>query len=134
MARSSRRADWLPAAALAVGAFRHYGWPLVPPELSGWMAKALGAAAILCLLAWCYLLADRPRLLGAVFLWWAFEEAQVAMCSLLWMREPWPVAAGEAVCSARVGADIGVISVCIVAALATLVSLDSYHQHEDTRP
>ena len=97
---------------LAVGALRHYGWGLAPDELAGMAAKGLAAGAILFLL---YRLYD-PRF-WPLFAWWGWEEAQVALCSAWYMAEPWAVAQGQAICSAKVGFDLGAIGIVAVAFL-----------------
>lgn len=114
------------SALLLVGAVRHYGWALVPAEMAGVASKGLGAAAILALL-----LMLRPRgLAAAVAAWFAVEELQVLLCSALWMRQPWPVNEGQAMCSAFVGFDIGAVSLAIVAAFAVAVSSYSFTKLE----
>jgi hypothetical protein len=62
-------------ALLLVGACRHYVWPLFPPEARGWVAKGLGAFAIMCLLAVVWQIASVWT--KAVIAWWAVEESQV---------------------------------------------------------
>lgn len=110
MAALLNRADLI--LMLAVGASRHYGWHLGPDALAGLASKALGAAAILCLLA---LLYERMRYGLPVFVWWAWEETQVLLCTTWFMVEPWPVAPGQAICSAKVGFDIGAVGILVVA-------------------
>ncbi len=110
----------LASALLLIGALRHYGWALVPVELAGVASKGLGAVAILSLLA----LLQPKGIAALVAAWIAFEELQVLICSAMWMREPWHVEPGQAMCSAYVGFDIGAISLCIVAAFA--VAVNSY--------
>lgn len=122
----------LAAFLLAVGGFRHYGWALFPPDLAGVASKGLGGLAILALIF--AILASKESLLcWAVGIWWAFEEAQVVLCSALWMVNPWHVPKGQAMCSARVGFDIGALSVIIVAALALAVNTYSRHNSKGSQ-
>jgi hypothetical protein len=108
----------LASALLLIGALRHYGWALVPAELAGVASKGLGAVAILSLLA----LLQPKGFAALVAAWIAFEELQVLICSAMWMRKPWHVEPGQAMCSAFVGFDIGSVSLVIVAALAVAVT------------
>ncbi len=112
MARLSR-ADLI--LLLAVGASRHYGWALGPDAMAGLASKALGAAAILYLLAVVW---EHTRAGAAIFLWWAWEELQVLTCTAWFMADPWPVAQGQAICSAKAGFDLGAVGILIIALLA----------------
>ena len=112
MARLSR-ADLL--LLLAVGASRHYGWALGSDATAGLASKALGAAAILYLLAVVW---EQTRAGAAILLWWAWEELQVLTCTAWYMADPWPVAQGQAICSAKAGFDLGAVGILIIALLA----------------
>ena len=103
---------------LLVGVLRHYAWPYVPPELQGMASKGLGAAAILALLVCVWLLAERHRMLLPVMLWWAWEEMQVVVCAASYIVEPWTVEAGQGICSARIGFDLGALGLVAVAFFA----------------
>jgi hypothetical protein len=89
---------------------RHYVWDKVPPALQGEMWKLASAVCILGLLALLWQARWWP-----VFAVFAFEESQVAVCSALYMAAPWPVPDGQAVCSARVGIELGAVGVMFVA-------------------
>ena len=103
-------------AILALGALRHYLWFLAPDHLQGMASKGLGALAILALLPFVY--SYRPsKILAVILAWWGWEELQVVVCTVLYLRNPWPVPPGMGVCSAYVGLDIGAISIAIVAVL-----------------
>lgn len=103
---------------LAIGSARHYGWSLVPPEFAGLASKGLGGAASLALLA--CILSLRPSVpLAAVIAWYAWEDAQIVLCTVLYAVQPWYVETGQPMCSARWGIDIGAVGILIVAALAS---------------
>lgn len=117
----------LPAALLAVGACRHYLWIAAPAELQGMASKGLGACAILALLA-CIAWRERgqPKQLLWVICWWAWEEMQTALCSVLYMIEPWQVPPGQGICSARIDIDLGAVGILVVAYICyRLVRTDS---------
>lgn len=80
--------------------------------MAGLASKALGAAAILYLLAVVW---EHTRAGAAIFLWWAWEELQVLTCTAWFMVEPWPVAQGQAICSAKLGFDLGAVGILILA-------------------
>lgn len=125
----------MPAWLLAVGALRHYGWAHVPDQLAGIASKGLGGFAILVLLLTVWLQSSRSRALGAVLLWWAYEETQVVVCSAMYSFSPWPVEPGQAICSARAGIELGAFGIMIVAGvcwyLVRLYSVD--HSSEQVR-
>lgn len=81
-------------------------------------SKGLGAMAILVLLAVVWFKSDRSKALGLILLWWAWEETQVAMCSVAYMHKPWSVEPGQAICHALTGLDLGALGVLFVAVLA----------------
>lgn len=107
----------LAASLLAVGVARHYLWPHFPAELQGMASKGMGAMATLLLLALVYR-ANRSKPLALVLCWWAWEEAQTALCSLAYLAQPWTVEAGQGICSARVGFDLGAAGLLAIAAIA----------------
>lgn len=104
----------LPVLLLAIGASRHYGWALFDAPVRGLASKALGAAAILCLL---WVVWTMSRAAALVLLWWAWEEVQVVLCSTWFAFAPWPVQPGEAMCSAKIGFDLGALGILFVALL-----------------
>lgn len=107
----------LAAALLLIGASRHYGWMLVDPEFRGIVSKALGALAAMCLIAIiAYHVAGKWVLLVSAA--YGFEELQTFACSVMYWFEPWPVEAGQSICSARFGFDIGAIGIFVVGLLA----------------
>jgi hypothetical protein len=109
----------LAAALLLVGVTRHYGWDLLDdPSQRALMSKALGGAASLYLLLTVYSLAPVSGWLTAVTLWWAWEDVQIVLCSLAYMRWPWHVDPGQPLCSAAVGFDIGAATIVGIAFLA----------------
>lgn len=120
------------AALLLIGAWRHYGWALFDGPTRALVSKASGAAAIVCLLLIVWGM-QRSRLLGAVLLWWAWEELQVVLCSLRFIRDPWPVEPGQAMCSARFGFDIGAAGVLMVAVLAFKLIQQNANKESDGR-
>ena len=81
-------------------------------------SKGLGAVAILVLLAVVWFKSDRSKALGLILLWWAWEETQVAMCSVAYMLSPWAVEPGQGICHALTGLDLGALGVLFVAVLA----------------
>lgn len=104
---------------LAVGATRHYGWALADAPMRGLASKALGAVAILCLL---WIVYSLSRAAALVLLWWAWEELQVILCSTWFAFDPWPVAQGEAMCSAKLGFDLGALGVLFISLLLLRLS------------
>lgn len=107
----------LPAALLLIGGWRHYGWELFDGGTRALVSKASGAVAICCLLLILWRLHGTKQMLPIV-VWWAWEEMQVALCSTWFIFAPWPVQPGEAMCSAKLGFDLGSVGILIVASLA----------------
>ena len=107
------RANQMASYLLLIGFSRNYGWLLADPKSMGVASKALGAIAALCLLfiIWKQI---SSTLVTMVIAWYAFEELQTAMCSVMYLIEPWPVEAGQSMCSARIGFDIGAIGLFVV--------------------
>lgn len=87
--------------------------------MQGMASKGLGACAILALLCMVY---RNHKRAWPVLLWWAWEELQVALCSVAWMLGPWTVEPGQGICQARMGFDIGAAGLIAVAALAYTLS------------
>lgn len=99
---------------LAVAALRHYGWEVAPPELRGLLSKALGAMAIIALV---WIIDSLVTHWGVrlVSLIWTFEQSQVIVCSAWHAVDPWPVPVGQAMCSAKLGFDLGTVGVLMMA-------------------
>lgn len=111
------RVNQLAATLLLIGVGRNYGWLLVSPAQMGVASKALGAIASLAMLCIIWSLVS-SKLLTLVIGWYAFEETQTSICSVMYLIEPWPVEVGQSMCSARVGFDIGAIGIFVVGLIA----------------
>lgn len=72
---------------------------------------------------------DAPLL--AVLLWWAWEELQVILCSVWFIFDPWPIELGQAMCSAKLGFDLGAFGILIVAVLAFRLNLSDLTASND---
>ena len=107
---------------LAACAALHYGWSLAPAQHQAQVWNILGAVARIGLL-W---LAVRgmPRVVVSVAAWWTIEELAIAGCSALYIAKPWPVAAGQAQCSALLGMDLDKVGAA--ALVLVLVAVRSY--------
>lgn len=112
------RVNQLAIALLLMGAARNYGWLLADPQVMGVASKAIGAIAAICFLLIIWMNFPRNLLLTLVIAWYAFEELQTAMCSVMYLIKPWPVEAGQSMCSARIGFDVGAVGVFVVGLLA----------------
>ena len=109
----------LPVLLLLVLAMRQHAWAWAPVELAGVASKGLGSMAALVMLLLVYELAPvKSRLLAAVAMVYAWAETQTVICSAWYMVEPWPVAPGQAMCSAKLGFDLGAVGLMAVAILA----------------
>jgi hypothetical protein len=106
----------LAAALLLIGAWRHFGWALFDGSTRALVSKASGALAICCLLLILWRECGTKPVLP-IMLWWAWEELQVMLCSTWFMFDPWPVEPGQAMCSAKLGFDIGALGILAVAIL-----------------
>ena len=108
------------AALLAVMALRHYAWRWVPVEHAGLASKALGSVAALGLL---WLLSSYRRPGDDLARWaiwlYAMHEASAVLCATWFVFSPWPIATGQAMCSARIGFDLGALGLLMVAVLAS---------------
>lgn len=105
---------------LAVMALRHYAWRWVPVEHAGDTSKALGAAAALALLWLLSLeLTAADKLARWALILYAWHEASVALCATWFIFAPWPIATGQAMCSARIGFDLSALGLLMVAVLAS---------------
>lgn len=110
------------AALLLIGGWRHYGWGLFDVPMRALASKASGAAAICCLLLIVWR-STGTRWMAPILLWWAWEELQVVLCSTWFIFEPWLVKPGEAMCSSKIGFDLGALGILIVAVLAFRLTL-----------
>ena len=123
MAPTLARLDGFVVALLFIGAFRHYGWPLLPNEMQRFAWNISGSVFILTLLwalAW-----PAARLL---VIWLTFEELQVIACSLIRMLRPTDIGTGTAQCSALLGFNLGSVGLMMVAIvlIAQTVKTASY--------
>ena len=109
---------WL--VLLAVMALRHYAWRWVPAEHAGDTSKALGSVAALALL---WLLSGyrspEDKLAFWALLLYAVHEASAALCATWFIFAPWPILQGQAMCSAKIGFDLGALGLLLVAVLAS---------------
>ena len=55
---------------------------------------------------------NRVRMVSLI---WTFEQSQVIVCSAWYAVEPWPVPVGQAMCSAKMGFDLGTVGVLVMA-------------------
>ena len=107
-------------ALLVIMALRHYGWRWVPVEHAGLASKALGSVAALVLL---WLLSGYRRPGDEIARWalilYASHEASAVLCATWFIFSPWPILQGQAMCSARIGFDLGALGLLLVAVLAS---------------
>ena len=111
---------------LAACAALHYGWSLAPAQHQAQVWNILGAIARIGLL-W---LAVRgmPSTVGIVATWWTIEELAIAGCSALYIAKPWPVAVGQAQCSALLGMDLDKVGAA--ALVLVLIAVRSYRSRQ----
>ena len=107
-------------ALLITMTLRHYAWRWVPADHAGEASKALGAVAALSLL---WLLAGYRRPGDGLAFWalalYALHEASAALCATWFIFAPWPILQGQAMCSAKLGFDLGALGLLLVAILAS---------------
>ena len=107
-------------ALLVIMALRHYGWRWVPVEHAGLASKALGSVAALVLL---WLLSGYRRPGDEIARWalilYAVHEASAVLCATWFIFSPWPILQGQAMCSAKIGFDLGALGLLVVAVLAS---------------
>lgn len=84
---------------------------------SKWLAGVLALA-----LLWLIWHRSKGLLMGLVVLWLSYEELQLAIGGVWYALDPWYVPPGVEILSAKVGADIGSISIVVVAALAGYIA------------
>jgi hypothetical protein len=109
---------------LALGLFKHYGWPLFATawQTSVWtMAGAASTIAlVLTLLVVCVGQFNLPRRLAQtavlVALWWVAEELVVFLCEVLYLVRPM-AAVGDERCSAQLGVNVSSYGILLVALL-----------------
>lgn len=105
---------------LVIMALRHYAWRWVPVEHAGMVSKALGSVAALVLL---WLLSSYLRPADKLAAWalvlYALHEASAVLCATWFIVAPWPIATGQAMCSAKIGFDLGALGLLLVALLAS---------------
>ena len=108
------------AALLLTMFLRHYAWRWVPVEHAGEASKALGAAAALVML---WLLSRNLTAADKLARWamilYAWHEASVALCATWFIFAPWQILQGQAMCSAKIGFDLGALGLLLVAILAS---------------
>lgn len=113
------------AALLLLGVLKHFGYELAPADMSdervGLVWNALGSLATTGLLAIVWARYRSP-VVGLVVMWWLYEEALVCVCSAWRLVDWWPVAEGEQQCTAKLGPNLGAISLVIVGACIAKVS------------
>ena len=100
---------------LALATLRGYGWDVLP---SAWKGSASKAAGGLALLAIIWIVHDllRPSLLVSIAASvWSVGELQVAIGSIWYMLEPWPVPVGASILSAKAGLDLGAAGIVLIA-------------------
>jgi uncharacterized YccA/Bax inhibitor family protein len=107
---------------LGIGVMRHYGYVPFEPEMRGAMSKALGGLAMVLITPLIYKAAPSRAML-AVLAWWVFESLQVFLCSTAYAINPWPIATGDSICSARLDFDFGAIGIMIAAILLWRLSI-----------
>lgn len=107
---------------LLIVAAREHLWPWLPAEMQGVASKGLGAALVLVLLSMLYRLAPASRALYAVLCLAAWYSLQTLICSAAYLVEPWPIAPGVGMCSARIDFDLGALG--LVAIVAIIIRLD----------
>lgn len=106
---------------LLLAMLRHYGRELAPVGMRGIAMHGM-AAVLIVVLAWAWWCSSGHGKAAALVLGWlTFEEAQVALCSALYIREPWAVAPGQPLCSALVGLDLGAFGICAIALIVAFM-------------
>lgn len=113
------------AVVLAAVLTRHYGWGFVSPESAGVVSKMMGAIASIVFLALIAAAWKRSRIVMLACAYGAWEYGQTALCSAAYLVKPWPVAEGQAMCSAWVGWDVGFVGLLFAAYVAHEASYQS---------
>lgn len=80
------------------------------------------AVIVLSALALLWLLSGYRRPADKLAFWalllYAFHEASVVLCATWFIFAPWPILQGQAMCSAKIGFDLGALGLLLVAVLA----------------
>ena len=118
------RPDWLAAELLLIVAAREHLWALAPAEHQGSLSKLLGACLALVLLSVVHRLCWPSRLLLAVLALGAWTQLQTVLCVSAYILDPWPLASGQGMCSARINFDLGALGLMALGALAWLATND----------
>ena len=89
-------------------------WGIVPEALRGHVYNLTGSALIVTLLVTVGLLA------GSVPVWIAVaaligHQAQVVGCTALYMWHPWPIKAGDSLCSDGLAGPLAVLGIAVTA-------------------
>lgn len=109
---------------LALGLFKHYGWPFFAAawQTSVWTmaSAAVTMALVLAITVIAVGQFELPRRAAQavvlVALWWAAEELVVFGCELLYLVNPIP-ATGDERCSAQLGMNVSVYGTLLVSLL-----------------
>ena len=113
-------------ALLAAGVAAQYVWRTVPANASADVWNASQAALVVVLL--CVVIASvRSGAVRFVCLLLGTWQLMTAGCSVLYLIRPWPVAPGQAQCSAALDLPLGAIS----GLLALLLAWRIYRDRED---
>jgi hypothetical protein len=125
----------LAAELLLIVAMRHHLWPAAPDPAQPVVSKALGACMVLWLLSALQRLAwatgNGSKALAAVLMIAAWYQAQALVCSLVYLADPWPVLPGQALCTGRIGFDLGAVGLVLIAAAASTLSRLTGGSHGD---
>lgn len=89
--------------------------------MQGVASKGLGAALVLVLLSVVHRLAPPSRLLLGVLALAVWYSLQTLICSAAYLIEPWPIAPGVGMCSARLEFDLGALGLVAIVALVILL-------------
>lgn len=115
------RSKGIALVLLVTLAARQTLWDFAPDGLAGVASKGLGSLAALVLLLLVYELAPvKGRLLAAVAAVYAWHETQTVVCTVSYMLSPWPIQPGQAMCSAKLGFDLGALGLLAFAILARM--------------
>lgn len=106
---------WLALAMIVIGIIRGYGWQFASPQLIGWASKGIGGLAMLSMIWIAYAFVHPSRIAAIAASVWSFYEIQVALCSFLYMYDPWPLPQNVPVCSSRVDLDLGAVGLVLIA-------------------
>lgn len=112
---------WLAHVLLLLGVLRHFTWEHFEQAALVWN---ISGAAVICALLYLLWRQHRGLVVGLVACWFAYEEALVMVCSTWRIFDWWPVAKGEAQCSAGFDLNFQAISLVAIGALIAKVSSD----------